>query len=201
MSLSVTLYNRINTYRKENPDAGMFEIAWRTFIGLIRLIQAKIYLRKCTEVGKYVSINGKPMIDNQGEMILKDEVRVWSAINQAKLFTGKKGKLIIGKNSRVNGAHIDAQMLVDIGENVRIAPYTIILDSDFHDVANHFADGVSKPIIIKNNVWIATRATILKGVTIGENAVVATGSVVTRDVPANAIVAGIPAKVVKYIRK
>lgn len=56
-----------------------------------------------------------------------------------------------------------------------------------------------KPVVIKQNAWIGAGATILPGVTIGENSVVAAGAVVSKDVPANTIVAGIPAKVVKTI--
>ncbi len=146
-----------------------------------------------------VSVNGKPVIGNLGEIVLGDEVRVWSTIVQAKLYTGKKGKLIVGRNSRLNGVHIDARELIQIGENVRIAPYTIILDSDFHDLKDHFADGASQPIIIEDDVWLATRCTILKGVRIGKGAVVATGAVVTKDVPPRSVVAGVPAKVIKIL--
>lgn len=56
-----------------------------------------------------------------------------------------------------------------------------------------------KPIVIKRNAWIGAAATILPGVTVGENAVVAAGAVVSRDVPANSVVAGVPAKVVRTI--
>ncbi|MBX2895944.1 MAG: acyltransferase [Cyclobacteriaceae bacterium] len=133
-------------------------------------------------------------------MEFDDEVRIWSNIIQAKLYTGPTGKLIVGKNSRLNGVHIDARQLIVIGENVRIAPYTIILDSDFHDLQNHFEDGINKPVVIENNVWIATRATILKGVTIGEGAVVAAGAVVTKNVPAFTVVAGVPARPIKNLK-
>lgn len=57
-----------------------------------------------------------------------------------------------------------------------------------------------KPVYIHRNAWIGTNATILPGVTVGENAVVAAGAVVTRNVPANTVVAGIPARVVKTIK-
>jgi acyl-[acyl carrier protein]--UDP-N-acetylglucosamine O-acyltransferase len=199
MSTATTLITRLRTFKKENPDVSAFGVFWHTVSGIIRMLLAKFYLRKANSVGKYVSVNGKPIVENLGEMHFSDEVRIWSAIVQAKLYTGKKGKLIVGKNARLNGVHIDAQQLVQIGNNVRIAPYTIILDSDFHDIANHFGDGAIKPVIIQDNVWIATRATILKGVTIGENAVVAAGAIVTKDVPANSVVAGIPARVIKKI--
>jgi len=56
-----------------------------------------------------------------------------------------------------------------------------------------------KPVVIKRNAWIGVGATILPGVTVGENAVVAAGSVVSKDVPANSVVAGVPAKHVKTI--
>lgn len=56
-----------------------------------------------------------------------------------------------------------------------------------------------QPILIKRNAWIGAGATILPGVTIGENAVVAAGAVVNKDVPDNAVVAGVPAKIVKKI--
>ncbi|MBC9914526.1 DapH/DapD/GlmU-related protein [Chitinophaga varians] len=58
---------------------------------------------------------------------------------------------------------------------------------------------VTKPILIKRNAWIGAAATILPGVTIGENAVVAAGSVVSKDVPDNVVVAGVPAKIIKTI--
>ncbi len=58
---------------------------------------------------------------------------------------------------------------------------------------------MTKEIHIKKNAWIGARVSILPGVTIGENAIVGTGSVVTKNVPDNAVVVGSPAKVVKYL--
>jgi acetyltransferase-like isoleucine patch superfamily enzyme len=58
---------------------------------------------------------------------------------------------------------------------------------------------VHQPITLKKNVWIGTAATILAGVTVGENSVVAAGAVVTKDVPPNCLVAGVPARVVKNL--
>ncbi len=194
-----TVAAKLKSFREENPDASLFAFGLNIWRGAWRVLMAKIYLRSC-KIGNLVSVNGRPVIDNQGEMEFGDEVRIWSTIIQAKLYTGKNGRLIVGRNSRLNGVHIDVRELVVIGQNVRIAPYTIIMDSDFHDLNNHFADGASKAIIISDDVWIATRSTILKGVTIGKGAVVATGAVVTRDVPDYSVVAGVPAKVIKKLR-
>lgn len=184
----------------QNKGESVWRIVARLVGGALRLIAARFYLRRCQQVGRMVSVNKKPIVDNQGEMYFGDEVRIWSNIIQAKIYTGKNGKLIVGKNSRINGVHIDAQNLIQIGENVRIAPYSIILDSDYHDIQNPFSDVTGVPVVIEDNVWIATRATILKGVTIGKGSVVAAGAVVTKDVPPNSVVAGVPAKVIKQLR-
>jgi acetyltransferase-like isoleucine patch superfamily enzyme len=61
------------------------------------------------------------------------------------------------------------------------------------------ASVIAKPIVIERNVWIAAGATIIGGVTIGENSVVAAGSVVTKDVPPNTLVGGNPARVIRSI--
>lgn len=58
---------------------------------------------------------------------------------------------------------------------------------------------ITKPIIIKKNAWIGAAATILPGVTIGENSVIAAGAVVSKDIPDNVVAGGIPAKIIKTI--
>ena len=170
-------------------------------VGVWRLFLAKIYLSNCNRVGRFVSVNGKPLIRKQGIIQFDDEVRVWSTINRAKVFVDKGGFLKVGKNSRINGVHISVSNEVVIGQNVRMAPYTVIMDNDYHDINNHFSEGAKSPIIIKDNVWLALRSTVLKGVTIGEGAVVAAGAVVTKDVPPYTVVAGVPAKVIKKLDK
>lgn len=106
----------------------------------------------------------------------------------------------IGKNVFIN---FDCTFL-DLGgiileDNVLIAPKVSLL-SEGHplDPENRHAL-VPKPIHIKKNAWIGAGATILQGVTIGENAVVAAGAVVSKDVPDNTIAGGIPAKIIKTI--
>ena len=89
---------------------------------------------------------------------------------------------------------------LDIGDDVMIGPnVSIITTSHPLEPAQRRAISIGKPIVIERNVWIATGATIIGGVTVGENAVVAAGSVVTHDVPPNTFVAGVPAKVIRSI--
>lgn len=89
---------------------------------------------------------------------------------------------------------------LDIADDVMIGPNVSIL-TEGHPVppSQRRASVVGKPIVIARNVWIAAGATIIGGVTVGENSVVAAGSVVTRDVPPNTLVAGNPARVIRSI--
>ena len=90
---------------------------------------------------------------------------------------------------------------IHAGERVSIGAHTVIswdcciLDRDYH--AFNADNEVKKEVCIGNHVWIGCNALILKGVTIGDGAVVAAGAVVTKDVPARTLVGGNPAKVIK----
>lgn len=88
---------------------------------------------------------------------------------------------------------------ITIEDNVLIAPNVSLL-SEGHPVSPENRHSlIPKPIHIEKNVWIGAGATILQGVTIGENAIVSAGAVVTTDVLKNTVVGGIPAKVIKKI--
>jgi acetyltransferase-like isoleucine patch superfamily enzyme len=91
---------------------------------------------------------------------------------------------------------------VDIADLVMIGPnVNIITSSHPLEPAERRAYIEAKPIVIEKNVWIATAATILGGVTVGENSVIAAGAVITKDVPANSFVAGVPAKVIRSLNR
>jgi acetyltransferase-like isoleucine patch superfamily enzyme len=89
---------------------------------------------------------------------------------------------------------------IDIGDEVMIGPNVSLITSGHPIEPSRRRDGVvARPIVIGRNVWIAAGATIIGGVTVGDNSVVAAGSVVTRDVPPDTLVAGNPARVVRSI--
>ncbi|HTI80560.1 MAG TPA: sugar O-acetyltransferase [Acetobacteraceae bacterium] len=91
---------------------------------------------------------------------------------------------------------------VDIGDLVMIGPNVNIITTGHALPPSERRTYVeAKPIIIERNVWIATGATIIGGVTVGENSVVAAGAVVTRDVPPNSLVAGVPARVIRSLQE
>lgn len=109
--------------------------------------------------------------------------------------------ITIGTNVFINqGCHFMDMGGITIGDDVMIGP-KVNLVSAGHPVSpsERRNDIVTKPITIGNNVWIGAAATILQGVAIGDNAVVAAGAVVSRSVPANTLVAGVPARVIKHL--
>jgi len=106
----------------------------------------------------------------------------------------------IGKNVFINHACSFLDMGgITIEDHVLIGPKVNLVTENHPLTPADRRALISKPILVKRNAWIGAAATILPGVTIGENAVVAAGAVVTTDVPDNTIVAGVPAKIIKSI--
>lgn len=91
---------------------------------------------------------------------------------------------------------------VYIGDDVMVGPNTLItaVGHPLSPKGRKARMGICKPVKIGNNVWIGGNCTILPGVTIGDNCVIAAGAVVSKDVPANCVVAGVPAKIIKELK-
>lgn len=105
--------------------------------------------------------------------------------------------LEIGNSVNIRKCTIQCARYIKIGNYCRIAIDVLIQDTSFHKTTSLNEKDVSEKIIIEDYVWVCPRATILKGVTIGEGSIVAAGAVVTKDVPPNCLVAGVPARVIK----
>ncbi len=102
--------------------------------------------------------------------------------------------IVIGDNSVINRfCYLDGRFLLKIGNNVNISHYTLIHTLG-HDPQSPSFAGTPGPVVIEDHVWVGARAIILPGITIGEGAVIGSGSVVTKSVEPYAIVAGNPAK-------
>jgi acetyltransferase-like isoleucine patch superfamily enzyme len=106
----------------------------------------------------------------------------------------------MGKNVFINHACSCLDMGgITIEDDVLIGPKVNLITENHPIDPSNRKTLVCKPIVIKRNAWIGAASTVLPGVTIGENAIVAAGSLVTKDVPKNTIVAGVPAKHLKNI--
>ncbi|MES2678877.1 MAG: acyltransferase [Bacteroidota bacterium] len=119
-------------------------------------------------------------------------------VNRPCMFTAHlNGKLIIGDNCGFSGTVIGAFSEIVLGDNIRCGANTLITDSDWHN--DDARSSTPRRIIIEDNVWIGEGVKILKGVTIGRNTVIGSGSVVTKSLPPNVIAAGNPCKVIREI--
>ena len=110
--------------------------------------------------------------------------------------------ITVGKNVFINsGCRFQDQGGITIGDGTLIG-HNVVLATLNHGIApDERHDLFPAPIHIGRNVWIGANATVLPGVTIGDNAVIAAAAVVTKNVPANVVVAGVPAKVIRFLSK
>ncbi|AIZ41072.1 acyltransferase [Cellulophaga baltica] len=107
-----------------------------------------------------------------------------------------RNDIIIGNNTTINrNCYLDGRDKLTIGNNVSISPDVQIITAT-HDHNSETFKYITLPVEIKDFVWIGTRAIILPGIILGRGAIVATGAVVTKNVPDNTIVGGVPAKII-----
>jgi acetyltransferase-like isoleucine patch superfamily enzyme len=150
--------------------------------------------RKFTEHGIIV-VTGSgsfPRVINNGGLIYAGSCQFYEGV---RLEIGRNAVLKIGNGTYLNrNTLIVAQTSIEIGNRCRIAWDVIIMDSDLHPIDGKIME--NKPVVLEDNVWIGCRSIILKGVRIGKGAIIAAGSVVTKDIPPYAIAGGVPAKVI-----
>lgn len=181
----------------------------------IRGYNNKVNIGKVNKRHFRITISG-----NNNSILIKDNCRLFNLnicisgdgntliLDEYASFLGKstinlmgKSKLQIGEKTGIRGVQIygkDAD--ISIGENCMLSYDIILRNNDMHtifDIKSSEIINRPKDINISKHVWIAPHTTILKGVTIGENSIIATGSICTKNCPTNSIMAGVPAKIVK----
>ncbi|MGH8542277.1 MAG: acyltransferase [Gammaproteobacteria bacterium] len=139
------------------------------------------------------------LIKRNGFIYIGDRTTFWPNVKLSCVGTAVKvARLKIGQRCSIGDrTEIHCGESVTIGDRVIIAWDCNILDRDYHSVDG--GNEPTAPVFIGNDAWIGCRAIILKGVTIGESAVVAAGSIVTKDVPPYTLVAGNPAQAKKKV--
>lgn len=130
---------------------------------------------------------------------MADGARIWEDVH---IFS--PSRLELGRNVSINrGSVIHAGAGCRIGDNSAVGPGVIIYSQNHvfrRDDIPYIDQGYDLlPVIIGKNTWVAARAVILPGVTIGDNCVIAAGAVVTRDVPSGVLVGGVPARVIREL--
>lgn len=188
---------------------------------LKRLYSLFLHKKAKFRVGRYAKIEGSCHIfGSRASVILMDGAKKEQVVIgdhcwfRGRIIAQTNGRVLLKPYSQI-GANTDIFSVnkVEIGSYTAIAPNVVICDNNNHPISpkkrmemralppGHdlklWKHSVSAPIIIGENCWIGTNVRICKGVTIGDNSIVAACSVVTKDVPANCIVAGNPAKIVK----
>lgn len=134
------------------------------------------------------------VLRKEARLEVKDSFKIFSG---AKIFINESAELILGSGYINNYFTLHCFERIEMGEDIAIADNVTIRDSDNHTIINSPDYKMTKPVRIGNHVWIGINATILKGVTIGDGAIIAAGGVVTRDIPERCLVAGVPAIVIK----
>lgn len=151
-------------------------------------LKSSVYILNGAKILRY--LENITLLDN---VIIKSNAQICSCNRDAKI--------IIGKNSTVGDyTFIYSSQRIEIGNDCMIAPFVYIVDSNHGtslDLNMNLQPNETKPIKIENNVWIGTHCIILPGVKIGSGAIIASGSVVNKNIPPNTICGGVPVKLLK----
>jgi acetyltransferase-like isoleucine patch superfamily enzyme len=174
-----------------------------TALALIRgwlLIRGYRLLGFRVRAGRNFRVFGSLSLRGPGEVVFGDNVRVGMKVTP---FTHHpRARILIGNDCFLNGTRFGCQELIKIGDRCILAQ-AMLMDTNFHSIFadRHNPDAPVKvaPIELEENVWVAAQAGILPGTQIGQNSVVGFGAVCSGTFPANVIIAGNPARVIKTI--
>lgn len=172
----------------------------RSTIGsLVEYLNARWNLRAATTIGS-VRLRGRARVVNHGTMTVADRVRLEGQLGKLHFYVGPHGSLEIGEGTFINySADISSVRSITIGRNVLIGPQAIILDTNFHDIADRTRMDVPSPVVIEDDAWIGTRVTILPGSHIGQGAVIGAHAVVNGVIPPRTFAGGVPARVIRSL--
>jgi len=164
---------------------------WRVHLGKRCSARGVVYFKRrqdsCIIIGDECNFLSRPTVNPMGVFC------------PCMFTTTTKGAVIhVGDRCGFSGVRVWAAKSVTLGNNVRCGANVLITDSDAH--AEDSRAGKDAPVVIEDNVWLGMNVMVLKGVHIGKNSLIGAGSIVTRDIPANVMAAGVPCKVIKELK-
>lgn len=161
-------------------------------------------LKDVQQVGEYVELSGPIFIENQGRIEIGSRVTFGSRLYQPITIAvaRKEARLVIEDDVFINyGVDIGLVKEITIGEKSLIGNDCVLYDTDWHSMDGLDLEVPAASTRIGRGVWLGARTIVMKGVTIGDNTVVAANSTVTHDLPANVLAGGSPAKVIRPIER
>ncbi len=182
------------------------QMTWSEFVRRVRFrlnrftfreyLWGLLFSRKLTTHGITVVTGPRPFpkVINEGGAIHTQNCQFYAGV---RLEIERGATLLIGNGTYLNrNTLVHAGESVHIGKDCKISWDVVIMDTDGHQLPGKRD---CQPVIIEDEVWIGCRSIILKGVHIGRGAVVAAGSVVTKSIPAGAVVGGVPARILRQV--
>ena len=166
---------------------------WSTV--LRRRSRAAWFLRSARSVGSWPAVIGSPLV-TASDLTIGDQLLLWSSYLKTNI--GGTGEIRIGDRCFINGGVVLYSVAaITIGDDVALANEVYITDTNSHGIEG--GEVYEAPVRVGSGTWVGARSMIMPGVSIGSRVLVAAGSVVTRDVPDDVLVAGNPARVVRQL--
>ncbi len=185
-----------------NLKLGVVPFAKRSVEFAASELRSRIAFRSAARLGVGVRIVGRPLklTNNGGVLVIEDDVVFAAPVTSIFLDLLPGAQLTIGAQTYFNDAvWVGCTGRISIGRRVLIGPGVRLIDNAYHGTYQRRVMPVSRPIVIEDDVWIASDSIILPGVTVGRGSIIGAHSVVLRDVPPFTIVAGNPAKQVQSL--
>jgi carbonic anhydrase/acetyltransferase-like protein (isoleucine patch superfamily) len=164
------------------------------------LVNAQLSIRGRARVPLSVRLNGRVVLGSGGDVEFGQGVMLKGDIVPIEFASYKDARISIGDHTFINyGSSISAYKNVKIGRHCLLGHYTLIIDRNEHGVEHREVLPPPAQVVIEDHVWIGSRVVILPGVFVGHHSVIGAGSVVTKDIPANCLAVGNPARVVRRL--
>jgi acetyltransferase-like isoleucine patch superfamily enzyme len=164
----------------------------------VALINAQVRIRGRARLPLSVRLTGRIRLRGDGDVEFGQAVTLVGDMAPIEFVSHKGARIAIGDHTFINyGTSISAYKQVKIGRHCLLGHYTLVLDRNEHGVEQREVAPPPEQVIIEDHVWIGSRVIILPGVLVGHHSVIGAGSVVTKDIPANCLAVGNPARVVR----